>query len=152
MPRRRLERMQNLARLRKREEEIRAQELALVRRRIQGTEQQRASIEDMQRMMLTTAHETAQGAFQAPDVQRYYQFERHLSRMADESDATLAQLKRQESERLGNLEQARIKRKVIERLAERVADTYQAETSRLERLVMDEVAINRSAFNRMRNK
>ena len=92
MPRVRPFRYQTLLRVRKRQEDLKAQSLADVRRRIRAAREQRADIVRLQVDMLTEASQRASRRFDAATVHQYYQYERHLARMAVETDAQLEQL------------------------------------------------------------
>ena len=108
-----------LFRVRKRQEDQKAQALGMVRRDIQTTATRRDEIAREQRRTLDSAAAESQGKFDAEEVRRYYQYERHLAQLAVEQDAELARLRSVEEERRLELEDAIKQRRMVERLCER---------------------------------
>ena len=68
----------------------------------------------------------AQGAFQAEEVGRYFQYERHLARLAVETDARLLELRALEEKRRAELEEALKSRRMVEKLQEREHAAHRA--------------------------
>ena len=145
---RRMRRLQNLARLRKQEEDARVLELSAVRRDIAAAERQRDEIGAMQRSMLEGAAERARSQFNADEMQRFYLFERHLSNVATDADAAIQEMRTVEAERLEDLQLANRRKRTMERLAENAATARQTAISESERKLIDEVAVNRNAARR----
>jgi len=145
MPRNKAFRYGALLRVRRRQEEIKALALAHVRGEIRRAEDQRAFVLGEQRRILEEAGRAAQKEFDAADVHRYYQYERHLARLAVEKDADLAQLRRTEETRRAELEDAMKRKRIVERLEERYAEALAFEFRREEQKFTDEVASNQAA-------
>ncbi len=148
MPRRRPFRYEALLRVRQHEEDFKAQALAAVRRDIGAAKRQRAEIELQQRTMLEQAGRLAREKLDAAAVHGYYQYERHLARLAVEKDAELAELRGLEDTRRGELEDAMRRRRIVERLKERQNKTFWEEVDKEQRKFADEVATNRAAMMR----
>ncbi len=149
MPRRRPFRYDTLLRVRQRQEEIKATSLGSTRRAIRTAEHQRVEIVREQMTMLEEAGKAAEREFDASDVRRYYQYERHLARLAVEKDADLAQLRKVEQDRRAELEEAMKQRRVVERLKERRQRAFLAELNKEEQAFNDEVATNQAAMARI---
>lgn len=148
MPRVRPFRYQTLLRVRKRQEDLKAQSLADVRRRIRAAREQRADIVRLQVDMLTEASQRASRRFDAATVHQYYQYERHLARMAVETDAQLEHLRAIESERVAELQAAIVKRRTIERLEERQEEAFAKQQAKDEQKSLDEISVNHAAIER----
>lgn len=148
MARRFVFRFQTLLRVRKRQEDSKSRALAEVRRDIRIAEQRRDEIAREQARTLEHVGESTRQKFDANDILRYYQYERHLARVAVDRDAAIAQLKGVERERLVELEEAMKKRRVVERLRERQEAVHMAEANKEEQTLADEAAGNLAAVAR----
>jgi flagellar export protein FliJ len=138
------DRYKTLLRVRQRMEDKRSTDLAQTRRRIQAADQERSALERQQVRMLETAAGRTQAAFSADDVQRYYQYERHLSRWLAEKDAEIVSLQQVETERLAALEEAMKEKRMTERLHERAWENHRALLAQLEQKLTDETAVVRA--------
>jgi len=142
-------RYDTLLRVRQRQEELKALALAEVRREIRSVEMQREEILRQQRQMLEEATGRARGEFRAEDVRGYYQYERHLARLAVEKDARLGELRALEEKRRQELEQALKERRMIEKLNEKELAVHRAAVSKKEQAALDESATNHAAMSRL---
>ncbi len=129
-----------LLRIRRRQEEIKAGELAKVLRRVRAAQHQRARIVAEQQEALAQAQVPGGSAFDASEVRRYLQYERHLARMRDDKDATLRSLQEEAAVRRGEVESAMKERRIVEKLRERKMAAWLHRRRRAEQQVMDEVA------------
>jgi flagellar export protein FliJ len=134
--------------VRQHEEDFKAQALGAVWRDIDTAKRQRTEIERQQRAMLEQAGRVAREEFAAAVVQGYYQYERHLARLAVEKDAELAELRELENTRRRELEDAMKRRRIVERLKERQNKAFREEVEREQRKFADEVATNQAAIAR----
>jgi flagellar export protein FliJ len=145
---RRMRRLETLVRLRKQEEDARVRELGAVRRDIASAMNQRDSIGEMQRAMLEDAAKRTRAQFSADEMQRFYQFERHLAGLAIDADSAIQEMRTVEAERLEDLKDANRRKRTMEKLAENALADRAAHTTKTERQLIDEVAINRNALGR----
>lgn len=145
-------RYETLLRVRQRQEELKAMAFAEVRREIQITEMQREEILNQQRQMLEEAKTRARGAFNVEDVRGYYQYERHLARLAVEKDARLMELRALAEKRRGELEEALKARRMIEKISEKELLAFRASVGKKEQAAMDESASNQAAMSRAGDK
>jgi flagellar export protein FliJ len=142
-------RLDTVLRVRRREEELRARELAEVQRALQAIQRRLDSLgEEQQRVMLTARDVARERAFLADDVQRYFQYERHLSRLATEADARLAELRAEAEKRRAALEEAMKRRRMLERLQERHGEQLEAWRNHELQKAADEAAGNQVALRR----
>ncbi|MBI5095109.1 MAG: flagellar FliJ family protein [Candidatus Hydrogenedentes bacterium] len=141
-------RFDTLVRVRRLQENLRAQALASVRRDIRLATNERDELETQQRSMLEEAGRKSEHTFTAGEVRRFYQYERHLARLAVEKDAAIAQLRRNENVKLGELNEATIRKRTVERLSERAAEVYAAWVRKEAQAVTDETATNKAAVAR----
>ncbi len=138
-------RFATLLRVRERQEQIRAQSLAEVRRQIRATLNEREQVTREQVRTLNEASQVTHEEFRGPDVHAYFQYERHLARLVVEKDATLRNLRRIEAERNAALTEATKRRRMIERLKERHVKGEQIERRKSEQKLSDEIAGIRAA-------
>ena len=143
---------ETLHRVRKRQVDLKAEALGAVRRDINANQLQRDDIQRQQRDTLASVGATAQGRFDAEDVRRYYQYERHLAMQAVEKDAEIARLRTVEDERRIELEEAMKKRRMVERLSERRQLALLAERRKQEQREMDEAAMRRDFRKRRKEE
>jgi len=137
-----------LLRVRQRQEDAQARRVAATRREIANVQNQRNEVIRQQLLALEEAGRTAQRRFAATDVRRYYQYERHLARLADEADAAIRQLRERESSERAELEEAMKTRRTVERLKERLMDAYLGVLLKDEQRALDEAATNQAARRR----
>ncbi len=121
--------------------------LARVRAELRTNIVQRDEIARNQKRMLEEAAGATQQEFDASSIHRYYQYERHLARLAVEKDAAIAELRETEEERRADLEEAMKKKRIVERLKERHRDALFADLNKEEQAVLDETAINQAAVD-----
>ena len=137
-----------LLRVRKTQENLRAQALAQVRRQRRSAEHQRDDLARQQREMLQEANALVARRFDSRDVRRYYLHERYLARLADEKDSAIRELTAREQERLAELEAAIKDRRLIERLKEKRTKAFEAEMRKEAQAFSDEAATNQAAMSR----
>jgi flagellar FliJ protein len=135
-----------LLRVRKHEEELRSATLAGTRREIAQAEMDLEAIREQQRRTLETAGIIARERLDAEDIRRYYQFERHLAQLAVEKDAQIQALQARASKEQAALAEATKRRRMTEKLEERVAESYRREMGILEQKQLDQVASNYHAL------
>lgn len=145
MPRRTAQQYDTLLRIRKRQEDLRAQALAETNRQIAARRQQRTQLDAERRTWLFEAGARAQRVFRAPEVAPVYRYERHLAHCITSTDASLRQLEATAAERRGELENAMKQRRVIERLRERLLEARRAAVLKEVQKRTDEAATNRAA-------
>ncbi len=150
MPRRKPFQYDTLLRVRKRQEDIRAQALAAALRDQHAAEHRRAEITRDQVRALERASETASQEFTASDVRRFFQYERHLAHLATQTDAAIRELRGEAGKRRAELEEAMKRRRILERLEERQQGAFLAELNKEEQAMGDEVATNYAAIARSR--
>ena len=137
-------RFKTLVRVRKRQEDRQAQELSVLHRQIQAAEVERGTMERHQIDMLKRAAELTREKFDATDIQRYYQYERHLSRLVAEKDAEIAELSDAEAEKRLELQEAMKRRRMAERLDERREEAFDAVVRKNSQKLSDEIAVTRA--------
>lgn len=145
MPPRKPGHFATLLRVRKRVEELKSQALGATRRRLHDAVAQRSSIAEEQRNTLAKTGVLLCDKFDASDVRRYYQYERHLARLAVQKDAEIRSLERTAAAQRKELEEAVKRRRVAEKLEERTASVYQEYVRKEEQKVVDELATNHAA-------
>ena len=143
MLRRRAFRYETLLKVRRLREEQQAQCLAEVRQAIAKTEQELRSVQEEQSRTLEEVTQRARDQFDASEIQYLYNYERFLARRAVECDARLAALRRQERERLTDLEKANRHKRVVERIKERHIALFRKEWNSFEQKLADEVALRK---------
>lgn len=137
-----------LLRLRKQEEDIKAQALARSRRAVQRSQRERTSLELTRRLALEQAGEHLATRFDAAEVRSYYQYERHLAVLRDRKDAEIRDLQVAEAETLAVLEQATQARRIAEKLHERRREDYRKHLSHEAQKQLDETATMYAARDR----
>lgn len=131
-----------LLRIRKRQEDLRAQALAVAKSEIMAAQEQRSQLAQEQMRALSRAGELAERAFDASDIRRYYQYGRHLARMGDAKDAEIRQLEQEAEARRTELMEATKRKRIVEKLQERRMRAHRDSLLRIEQRIMDEVASN----------
>ncbi len=129
-----------LLRVRQRQEDLRAQALAAARREVLNAQAQRDALAQEQLRMLIGAGERLRGEFDAADVRRFYQHERHLAQLGVEKEVEIHGLEEAAEERRQALEAASKRRRVVERLQERKRAAYIKHVNKLEQQQTDETA------------
>lgn len=137
-------RLETVLRVRKRQEDLRAMALAETQAGIGKAQRRREELTAMQRSALTEASARTRAAFDAADIRRFFQYERHLARNVVETDARLAELHGIADNRRVELEEASRKKRAIERLRDRHAQTVAEAYRYWEQRVSDEVASSRA--------
>ncbi len=137
-----------LLRVRERQERLKAQALAESRRDIQSAEAQRGALAEEQRRVLEQAGVAAQHQIDAHKVQSFIHYERHIARLSVDKDAEIHGLRKVEERKRTELEDAMKRRKVVERLSDRVRQTYIEHVRKEEQKQFDETASVRSAIER----
>ncbi len=145
-------RLTTVLRVRKRQEELRAQALAETQTGIRNAEHRRTELVTLQRTMLSNADALTRAEFDAADVRRYYQYERHLSRCVVDTDAQLAQLSGVAEDRRVELEEAIQKKKAIERLQVRHRAAVADDVRYWEQRTNDEIASGRAYLARRKDR
>ncbi len=130
-----------LVRVRKRTEEVHALALAGTQRDIAQCRSYRDALLAQQRAQLMTAEARTHTDFDASDVRRFYQHERHLASLSDAKDAELQQLGTVEHEQRGALEDALKARKVVEQLKDRRQLHHLKEIDKQEVQQLDEAVL-----------
>ena len=129
-----------LLRVRERQEDLRAQALATARREVLNAEAQRDELAREQMRMMSEAGERLRGDFDAADVRRFYQHERHLAQLSVEKAAEIQELETAAETRRQELEAASKRRRMVERLQERKRAAYIKHVNKLEQQQTDETA------------
>ena len=150
MPRRKPFQYDTLLRVRRRQEDLRAQALAAVRRDLEAAESHRADIANERMCTLRRASETASRGFTASDVRRFFQYERHLALLGTEADARIRELREAVAGRREELEEAMKQRRIVEGLREQRQTAFLRELNKEEQAMADEVASNAAALERIR--
>ncbi len=145
-------RFTTLLRIRRRQEDARAQELAVARRHVDVATGQREAILGEQRRAMARAGTLTKVAFDASDVRRYYQYERHLARLGDEKDAEIHELEEKAEEKRSALLSASQSKQIVERLEERHRKAKAAALRKDEQRQSDEIATNYAALNPRRSR
>jgi len=141
-----------LLRVRQRQEDLRAQALAVALRDVRAAERERAELAERQRQALAAAGVHARDRFNPDQVRLYYQYERHLARRIDEKDASIHAFRGVAERRREELDEAMKRRRIIEKLKERLERAYAAHRVKQEQTLSDEVATNYAAFARGRGR
>lgn len=129
-----------LLRVRQRQEDLRAQAVATARREVLNAQAQRDELAREQLRMLSSAGERLQQDFDAADVRRFYQHERHLAQLGVEKDVEIHALEVAAEDRRLELEAASKRRRIVERLQERKRTAYIKHMNKLDQQQTDETA------------
>lgn len=145
MNRRRLKTLETMVRVRRRQEDLKAQALAQAQRDVRNAIEQREGLEAYQRRMLARAGELMAGEdVDASAVRQVYQHERHLARLAVERDADIHRLKQVAEAKRMELEAALKNRRMVEQLETRAVEQYRQFRNDLEQKFNDEIATARA--------
>ncbi len=145
-------RLASVLRVRKRQEELRAQALAETQSVIRKAQHRREELTELQRTMLMNADALTRTNFDAADVRRYFQYEQHVSRSVVDTDAQLAQLATVAEDRRAELEEATQRKKAIDRLEERHREALASEDRYWEQRTNDEIASGRAHVARRKDR
>ncbi len=148
---RRPERYETLARVRKRQEEQRAQVLAQARRVVSSLEEERRELETYQKRMLEEAGRQASEPV-AGRLRALYLFERHLCRLADEKEVEIEARRHDAEERRGEFDEAVTRRRIIERLIEKAEEDIRHSVRRRTQRQHDEIASIQFARESLRQR
>ncbi len=138
--------LDTVLRIRRRQEDLKALDLAEARRVEQAARDQRQRLINLQREAIEAGAARAKGEFDARDVRRYYQYERHVARLGVEKDAEIHGLEVETEKRRKELEEAVKRRRMMERLREKRQTAWQAELNKAEQILLDETATNYAAM------
>ena len=141
-------RLATVLRVRKRQEEIRAQALAETKAVILGAQRERHELVELQRAMLMNADALTRDAFDAADVRQFFQYERHLAHRVVDADARIAEQLHIAEDRRAELEDASRNRKAIEKLEDRHRGHVAAAGQYWEQRTSDEIAAARAYIAR----
>ena len=139
-------RYETLLRIRKRQEDVKASALAVARRNVYNAEEQRIRLAEEQRITLERAKDLARDEFDASDIRRYYQYERHLAQLAVAKDAEIRSLNTVAESRRAELEDATKRKRIVEKLKERQNAAFAKHVLKQEQRLTDEVATNYAAM------
>lgn len=134
-----------LLRIRRRQEDLKAGELAAAQRAVNALHEQRAQIVVAQQLALEQAQVTGGAQFDASEIRSYFQYERHLAKLRDDKDAELRAKQTAVDACRGEAEQAMKDRRIVEKLRERKRVAWLYARRRAEQQVMDEVATSYAA-------
>lgn len=149
MPRRPAQ-FDTLFRIRQIQQDLRAQDFASAQRQVAAAEQQRSSLSQERLGLLDEAGQRARKRFDAREIRAYYQHERHLARLIDDTDSEIRRLRSVAEERRVELEEAMQRRKMVEKLRERKMNDYLAAIRKDEQKLSDEKATGAAAVARGR--
>lgn len=147
MPRMNPKAYDTLLRVRQRQEDLRAQALAAARREILNAQAQRDELAREQARMLSEAGERLQQDFDAADVRRFYQHERHLAQLGVDKEVEIHALETAAEARRQELEAASKRRRMVERLHERKHAAYIKHLNKLDQQQTDETATAYASLN-----
>jgi flagellar FliJ protein len=141
-------RYDTLLRVRKRQEDIQAQSLAVARRDVLVARRQRSKLAQERQETFQHAGEMIHPRFDASEVRRFYQYARHLAYLGDLKDMEIRELLVVSEEKQKDLEVALKARRIVEKLKERKMAAFQKELAKQEQQAIDEVATNYAAIAR----
>ena len=141
-----------LLRVRERQERLKAQALAAARGDVGRAVAKRDALAEEQQRVLGEAGEAARHLVDAAKVQAFIHYERHIARLAVDTDAEIHALQSVAEKRRGELEDAMKRRKVVQRLSERARLAYRDFVLREEQKLLDETASVQSALQRMADR
>ncbi len=129
--------------VRKRQEDIKGQALATARREHATLRRHRRELEEQRRAILGRATVAPGEAFEPARQQALYQYERHLGKLTDAKDAEIALHARTVQTARAELESAMARRRIMEKLIERVDRAERARVARREQRTLDESSVIR---------
>ena len=131
-----------LLRVRQHEEDLKNQSLVDARNKARRALQERDGFLEDRRHALVRASEAGAQHFDAAEVRRYYQYERHLATLVDQRDATIKEWEGIAEERRVALIAVARARQVVEKVRERKLEVYREMLSKEEQNFLDESASN----------
>ena len=131
-----------LLRVRQHEEDLKNQSLIDARNMARRALQERDGYLQDRRHAIVRASEAAAQHFDAAEVRRYYQYERHLATLVDQRDATIKEWEGIAEERRVALIAAARARQVVEKVRERKLEAYREMLRKEEQDALDESASN----------
>jgi flagellar export protein FliJ len=146
----RIARFGTLLRVRKRQEDLKAQALAIARTEHAALRRQRRELDERRRALMKEADVRPGAAFEPTRVEAIYQYERHLGRRSDAKDAEIALHGRTVQAARTELESAMAQKRIMEKLIERAEKAERAEAVRREQRWHDESSVIRFAHGRRR--
>lgn len=141
----RIARYDVLLRVRQRQEDIKAQALAVKRNEHAALRRQRRELEEWRRTVLKGANIAPGAPVDPRRLEAVYQFERHLGRRADAKDAEIALHGKSVQAARAELESALAQKRIMEKLIERAEAAERAAALRREQRAHDELAVIRFA-------
>lgn len=141
------DRYELLQRLRKREEDAHAAALAKAVGAIQNAEFRRQALVDRHEDALRRAADIGKGADVAL-MEQFSLYERHITQLIAHTDRDIDRLHADRAERQGEFEASHRRRKMIDRLSERVRTRWKAHLESEERKSAEETVAMRYAFRR----
>jgi len=129
--------------VRKRQEDIKGQALAVVRQEHTTLRRQRRELEEQRRGVLKSASIAPGTSFEPARHHALYQYERHLGKLTDEKDAEIGLHARKVQVARAELETAMARRRIMEKLIERVDRAERARVARREQRALDESSVIR---------
>lgn len=138
------DRYEALLRLRQREEDARAAALAKAVGAIRNAESRRHSLVERHEDTLQRATEAAKGT-SAARMEQYAQYERHITQLIAHTDLDIEQLHGERQKRQKEFEASHRRRKMIDRLTERITNRWNTHVQREERKVLEESVAMRYA-------
>ncbi len=142
---RRPEQLATLLRIRQRQEDLRAQDLAATQRDLQAAARERAKLILARRQAMSARTRKRGEVLDASSLRRQQQYERYLARRADEKDAEMRELKTTAESKRVELEHALKQRRMVERLYEQRRDALRTEHAKAEQRLLDDVGQQRAA-------
>lgn len=137
-----------LLRIRRLQEDLKAQVLGSARRDVHHALHEKASIETYQREILERNRHTTGQRVDAGRARDLLSFERHLSYLAVAKDADIIQLRNIEEEKHAELEGATIGRRIVERIIEHAKQGLHEHLRKNEQRMSDESSAVRYAHVR----
>lgn len=134
-----------LLRVRQRQEDVQARDVARAERNVSAAVAERDQIEALQKATMVKADDIAKTEVDTSKVDGYLQYERHLARLCVEQDAKIRSFRGVVEEFRVELGEAIKKRRIVERLIERAEAAQRKRAQKLEQQISDELASMRGA-------
>lgn len=141
------ERYATILRVRKRDEDARAAALAKASAAVRTAQHRRVGLVERHEDVLQRAAEAA-GGTDVQAMERFAAYERHVTQLIAHMDRDIEQLEKERGTRQSDFEASHRRRKMIDRLMERVATRWEAHVQREERKVVEESVAMRYSFKR----
>jgi flagellar export protein FliJ len=146
----RLTRYGVLLRVRKRQEDVKAQAVAIAHSEHAALRRQRRELDERRKALMKAASVAKGAVFEPVRIESLYQYERHLGRRTDAKDAEIALHAVTVQAVRAELESAMSQKRIMEKLIERAEKTERAEAVRREQRWHDESSVIRFAHGRRR--